>query len=255
MKLVVAVIAVIILILILAGIYAFSGTAYDRQTRQYEQELLDVLKLDDENKRMDALKDLAKRVGAGTEHTIIGTPVRVDSNTILRPQTPITESKLVENIQYAFQTRNSHSAALASQKGNYIAYGALLATSLLAVVGLLHSRKTHIHNEQRDSERLKMEQDQEADRRLEKQKAYLSTELERRKQGCYVLNLTNDGASEARGVKVFLNEADLSLVEGIQPADSNPLLIGAKSTFSYLWPTSKGPRPPFNVVITGLLQS
>lgn len=249
MRFVAVVSVVILLVLVLVGVYAFSGTTYDSQTRQYEQELLDVLKLNNEDECLRALKELAKRVGAGTENTIIGTPVRIDSNTILRPQTPITESKLVENIQYAFQTRNSHSAALVAKKGNYIAFGALLATSILAVVGLAYSRRTHISSEQRDTERFKIERDQEASRKLEKQKANISVKLEHMKRGYYVLKLQNDGAAEARAVTVSLNDVELLSVDGVQPNDPTPLLIGSRSSFSYHWPTGKGPRPPFNVEV------
>jgi len=75
--LVVATVLIIIAILILVAIYAFSGTAYDIETREYHQDLLDALKLN-EAEQMGALKELAKRVGAGTVDTVLGTPVVID---------------------------------------------------------------------------------------------------------------------------------------------------------------------------------
>ena len=242
------IIIIITLVLVAVAFYVFSGTSYERQTQQFEQELPKVLTIETEQERMDSLKELARRIGAGTEHTIVGTPVRVDENTIMTPQTPITESKLVENIHYALQTRNSHSAALAAKKGNYIAFGALV----IAMAGLVYSHKTHLDSEKRDSVRFEIEQVQEADRIAAKQKAVISVKLEHLKKGNYVLKLQNDGSVEARNVQVYLNSVEVTKIEGIQPTDQNSIVIGPNGCFSYHWPTGKGPRPPFNTEVRWL---
>lgn len=77
---------------------------------KYRQDLRDILKKDDEDKRLENLKKLAKEIGAGYVHTKIAptATTRPDGNgsvtiTDLNPIS-ISESELVLNINNALQT-------------------------------------------------------------------------------------------------------------------------------------------------------
>jgi len=83
---------------VLAGVLAFFETDYQEDTKRYYQKLVDILKEPDESKKRYALYELAIEVGAGTEHTVIGTPYRVDEHLTTIPQTIISESEIVNNI-------------------------------------------------------------------------------------------------------------------------------------------------------------
>ena len=103
-----------------------SQTDYQEDSRHYHQKLLDILKEPDEVKKRDALHELAIEVGAGAEHTVQGTPYRVDEHLTMKPFTIISESEIVNNINNALQTKSTMSAQEQAEKSNLIAVFALL---------------------------------------------------------------------------------------------------------------------------------
>ncbi|MHC4508549.1 MAG: hypothetical protein ACYTAO_06250 [Planctomycetota bacterium] len=126
----------------LAGWLAFSETDFEKETRCYYQRLLDAKKIPDESKRMMVLDELAIEVGAGTEHTLIGTPFRVDENIIDTRQTPIAEADLCNNIHRALQTRYARSAQERAAKSDQIAFLALLIALGSGLVSFFALRST-----------------------------------------------------------------------------------------------------------------
>jgi len=107
---------------------------------------------------------------------------------------------------------------------------------VVAVVALIKSQRTQ-------NQMLRIEQAREHDRQVEKRRAKITAKLEHlQKHGRYELIIANSGASEARDVKVTLNEKPLSELNSIQPKVPRCLTIGAGSSFSCHWKTNETPN-------------
>ena len=167
-----------VLLLVVAKYVVFSETAYDKQTRSYEKELLDARELDG-IKRLDALKELAKKVGAGIEHTEIGTPVRIDPHMVVTPQRPISESELSQNIHNALQTRAALSGSKAATKSNRIAFAALVLSVILGGSSLTVAIIALVTGGRTESKRLEIEQAHEAEQWLDRRKATVTAKFRR----------------------------------------------------------------------------
>ncbi len=248
----VGVVTVVVVFLLGVAMYVvFSETAYEQQTLRYNQALVDAHEEADESKRVKALKELARKVGAGSEHTEIGTPVRIDPHTVTTPQTQISESELAQNILNALQTRASLSGSKAAAKSNKIAFAALALSVFLgagslavAIIALVTARRT-------GRKRLEIEQEQEADRQLDRRKATITAKFEHLQQaGHYALHIENGGASEARDVTVVLGGKPISELKNIEPKFPQIPKIGPGSIASYSWQCADNPRPPFPLKIT-----
>lgn len=127
--------------------YAFSETDYQKDTRRYHLELVDILQNEpNEPERRDALHELAMEVGAGGEHTVIGTPYRPASETTnltIVPHTTISESEIVNNIHVALQTRSTMSAQEQARQSNQIAFCAFGVSLVAVVVSFLAKKQIH----------------------------------------------------------------------------------------------------------------
>jgi hypothetical protein len=87
---------------------------------------------DTETVRIAELKKLAKKVGAGTEHTENESPIPRDKGFSIRSR-PISESELVQNIQQALQTLTMIDMCKVATKNYRIA----IVSTLAAVISAL----------------------------------------------------------------------------------------------------------------------
>ena len=127
---------------------------------------------------------------------------------------------------------------------------AAFAVSVIAlgvsVWAILTSRQTNC-------KLLEIEQQREKDRQDKALSANLTAKLEHlQKDGRFALHITNNGASEARNVKVLLNGKPISELKHIEPKDLKKIAtLGLESTVSYMWSCGYGnPRAPFDIEIT-----
>ena len=115
------------------------------EIERYRQKLRNILKNEqDEGKRLEALKDLAKEVGAGYVHTKIAptTTTVPDGNgfltTIHRNPISISESELVLNINNALQIETMIDMCKTAAKNYKIAvYSAIAAWIAVFVTALI----------------------------------------------------------------------------------------------------------------------
>jgi hypothetical protein len=70
------------------------------------------------------------------------------------------------------------------------------------------------------------------------------------KYGRYELIIKNNGAKEARDVKVKINKKLLSEFGSIEPKLSSIPVIGIDSDCAYHWKCNEPERPPFEIEIT-----
>ena len=133
----------IYLLFTLARVLAFSETAYQEDTRRYHLRLPDILRETDEFKKRDALHELAIEVGAGAEHTVQGTPYRVDEHLTVKPYTIISESEIVNNINIALQTRSNLSTQEQARKSNLIAFFAVFISLGALLVSFRVKKQSH----------------------------------------------------------------------------------------------------------------
>lgn len=78
-----------------------------KEIEEYRQKLVEIQMMPKEEGRKGVLHELAKEVGASTEHTkIVGTSTQKSGNVTETTihQNPISESDLVQNINHALQT-------------------------------------------------------------------------------------------------------------------------------------------------------
>lgn len=231
---------VVVALLLLAGFYLllFAETDYDKQTGRYYLKLKDAAKEQDRARKRQALYDLATEVGAGTEHTVLGTPYKRDEHTTVLPQTVISESELFNNIHVALQTRG----ALSARRQGVMSF----VTFLVALSAAGASAWAAYTAWRFGKDMSAMEQSRERDRREAAQSAGLVTTLEHLRQpGCYALHVENNGASEARNIEITLNGRPLSKFPKIYPDPEANYTIGPGSTLDFRWKTSAELSPPF----------
>lgn len=132
----------------IAGTLGFFETDYEREIRRNKQKLNKILTTVtpteiDKLERYDALREFAREVGAGAENTVIGTPYKDprDERATIIPNTIISESELVNNINIALQTDSAISAQIQAVKTNRIAFLAFLV-SLGAALGSIYAIRT-----------------------------------------------------------------------------------------------------------------
>jgi len=102
----------------------------------YRQELRTILNKDD-GQRLEELKELAKKVGAGYVHTQIATTTTKKTATGSETsiyQNPISESELVLNINNALQTETIIDMCKTASRNFWIAILAALAAWAAVVV-------------------------------------------------------------------------------------------------------------------------
>lgn len=138
----------------LVRVLVFSETDYQEDTRRYHQKLVDILNDRDEVKKRDGLHELAIEIGAGAEHTVIGTPYKVDEHWTTIPQTIISESEIVNNINVALQTRSTLSGQEQAKKSNLIAFLALVVAVLSGLVSVFAILATRRNKKQRERQKL-----------------------------------------------------------------------------------------------------
>lgn len=162
----IAISIIMVCLLIFGKQILLTKTNYQKETERLQQKLVEILGKPepDKQKKREALKDLAMEVGAGTEHTVYGTPFRLDPQTIERPHTVITETQLVLNINDALRTRSSISAVDEATKSNWIAFGALV----ISFISLAVAYSAYYKSSQIESKKLFVERKREQDRQLAK---------------------------------------------------------------------------------------
>lgn len=131
------VIAIIIgVVILLCCCWISSDTISLKEIKEHRQELVDIQKNPNETERKEALKELAKTVGAGTVHTKIAgittTPVG-KGNAIRTHQNPISESELIQNINDSLQTATMVEMCRVSGNNYIISVLATLAAFLSAL--------------------------------------------------------------------------------------------------------------------------
>ena len=97
----------------------------------YRQDLRTILKIGDDNQRLEKLEKLAKEVGAGYVHTEIATTTTTKlttGNEILIHQNPISESELVLNINNALQTETLIVNCIYARRSVYAAIAAVIVS-------------------------------------------------------------------------------------------------------------------------------
>lgn len=131
------VIAIIIgVVILLCCCWISSDTISLKAIKEYRQELVDIQKNPNENERMEALKELAKTIGAGTVHTKIAgsttTKVGNGYSTSIH-QNPISESELIQNINDSLQTATMVEMCRVSGNNYIVSVLAALAAFLSAL--------------------------------------------------------------------------------------------------------------------------
>lgn len=119
-----------------------------KEIKEHRQKLVDIQKMPDEKERMEALKGLAKAIGAGTVHTkIVGSTTEKTSNggtvTHIR-QNPISESELIQNINDSLQTATMVDMCRVSGNNYIVSIVAALAaffSALAAWATIYYTRK------------------------------------------------------------------------------------------------------------------
>lgn len=103
----------------------------------YRQELCCILNtIKDEGERLEALKEFAKKVGAGYVHTTIACSDTIKEGTKTTTttwQNPISESELVLNINNALQTETMIEVCKTAARNYKIAIAAAIAAVLSAL--------------------------------------------------------------------------------------------------------------------------
>lgn len=106
-----------------------------KEIANYRAELLNILQ-NDESNRLEDLKELAKKVGAGYVHTEIATTTTTKTATGSETQihqNPISESELVLNINNALQTETMIDVCRTSARNFWITAVAAIAAVLSAL--------------------------------------------------------------------------------------------------------------------------
>lgn len=111
-----------------------------KEIAEYRQRLHKILNIEDENQRLGELKQLAKEVGAGYEHTEIATATTTTTTTgnetrhdTTTYSNPISESELVLNINNALQTEIMIDMCKTATKNYRIAFVAVIAAAFSAL--------------------------------------------------------------------------------------------------------------------------
>ena len=132
-----------------------------------------------------------------------------------------------------------------------------IITTWVSIKSFRKSTKALAESQQTQDKMLKIEQAREHDRQLakqsaarEKQSAALTTEKLKHKSGYYILNINNFGSSEARNIKVTLDDKPLSEFPNINPDPDANDTIGHDSTLPFRWKTSHVLSPPFKAKIS-----
>jgi hypothetical protein len=130
------VIAIIIgVVILLCCRWISSDTMSLKEIKEHRQELVDIQKDPNEKERMEALKELAKTIGAGTVHTKIAGSTTSKTGTgtsISIHQDPISESELIQNINNSLQTAMMLSMCKIANKNYKCAILASIAAILSA---------------------------------------------------------------------------------------------------------------------------
>ena len=129
-------IVIIIIVVILLVLMVFWSTSKSREAKLIEEVKSELFKIIDSNDiekvKINKLKELAKKVGAGTEHTVNDFPIPVGKG-FARRSIPISESELVQNIQQALQTLTMIDMCNVAAKSYRIA----IVSTLAAVISAL----------------------------------------------------------------------------------------------------------------------
>lgn len=127
------IVLLLIAIYIVMGISGFFETADEKEIRDYEQKRNEILNREtsteiDKFNRLEDLRELARKIGAGADHTVIGPSYKYPSNEhgIITPRSDISESELVNNINIALQTKSAISSLKQTTKTIRIAFIAVL---------------------------------------------------------------------------------------------------------------------------------
>lgn len=194
---------------------------YEVETDAFYDELKNILKEHDESNRVESLKNLAKKLGAGYERTDIGGTVKIGEESYITQQNPISESELAQNIHDALQTRTMISAAKATAKSYVVAFLAAAAAVISAGVSVVVLRTSS----------------------REKLKANIKHELNhRQKHGRYELVIKNIGPAEAREVEPMIDTNPLTDINSIEPKIQRMPTIAPGSLFTFHWKTSDTPN-------------
>ncbi|MBA7673315.1 hypothetical protein ES703_81510 [subsurface metagenome] len=117
-----------------------------KEIQECRQRLREILKNTDEKKRLDNIKELAREVGASTAHTkIVGatTSQRGTMTVTEIYQNPISESELVQNINFALQAETMIDMCNTASRNFWIAVVAAIAavvSALVACIAVLTTR-------------------------------------------------------------------------------------------------------------------
>ena len=131
------VIAIIIGVVILLCCRWISGDTMSlEEIKEHKQTLVDIQKKPNEKERMEALKELAKMIGAGTVHTKIAGATTTKTGTVTSTsihQNPISESELIQNIDNSLQTATMVEMCRVSGNNYIVSVLATLAAFLSAL--------------------------------------------------------------------------------------------------------------------------
>jgi hypothetical protein len=137
-------IVIVITVVILLVLMVFWSTSKSREAKLIEEVKSELFKIIDSNDietvKINRLKNLAKKVGAGTEHTENEFPIPVGKGYSIRPN-PISESELVQNIQQALQTLTMIDMCNVATKNYRIAMLSMAVAVISALVAWAEVKK------------------------------------------------------------------------------------------------------------------